>query len=164
MANKPNMKRAEAICSLYKQGFTLTEIAKALKTDHSQVERYLKTYYKGIFGEDYKPFAIKKSERLQELYSKYISVYEKGVYTRTQMCELLGCKPLELEAMMRKYNLHHQWLQTYHHQVTLCNTSKEFRNAVKAFCLKHNFKSVREFTVFALNEVMLYMEAKYDCN
>ena len=51
-----------------------------------------------------------------------------------------------------------------HSVVLLENTTKEELEVIKAFCIKHNFRSVREFTVFALNEVMLYMEADHGSN
>lgn len=155
-----NIERGKSVCDLYRQGLTLTEVAKTLGISHSQVEAYLKTYYKKIYDEDFVPYAKKQAKVLSELYQKYQDIYVPGVYTRKTLCKALDCDVHQLEAMLRRYRLKNQWLKTYAGQVTLCNTSKEFRNSVSEFVKAHGFKSVREFTIFAINEMMLYLKDK----
>ena len=155
-----NIERGKAVCELYRQGLTLTEVAKTLGISHSQVESYLKTYYKKIYDEDFVPYAKKQAKVLSELYQKYQDIYVPGVYTRKTLCKALDCDVHQLEAMLRRYRLKNQWLKTYAGQVTLCNTSREFRDSVSAFAKAHGFKSVREFTIFAINEMMLYLQDK----
>lgn len=62
---------------------------------------------------------------------------------------------MELEAMIRKYRLNNQWLKTYDSQISLCNTSNEFREAIKEFAKNNGYKSVRDVVVRAINEYML---------
>ena len=155
-----NIERGKSVCELYRQGLTLTEVAKKLGISHSQVEAYLKTYYKKIYDEDFVPYAKKQAKVLSELYQKYQDIYVPGVYTRKTLCKALGCDVHQLEAMLRRYGLKNQWLKTYAGQVTLCNTSKEFRDSVFEFAKAYHFKSVREFTIFAINEMMLYLKDK----
>lgn len=157
-----NIERGKSVCELYRQGLTLTEVAKTLGISHSQVEAYLKTYYKKIYDEDFVPYAKKQAKVLSELYQRYQDIYVPGVYTRKTLCKALGCDVHQLEAMLRRYGLKNQWLKTYAGQVTLCNTSKEFRDSVSEFAKANGFKSVREFTIFAINEMMLYLKDKED--
>lgn len=155
-----NIELGKSVCDLYRQGLGLTEITKKLGITHAQVRSYLKTYYKKIYDEDYVPYAKRHAKALNELYQKYQDIYVPGVYTRRTLCKALDCDVHQLEAMLRRYRLKNQWLKTYAGQVTLCNISKEFRNSVSEFAKAHGFKSVREFTVFAVNEMMLYLQDK----
>lgn len=155
-----NIELGKSVCDLYRQGLSLTEITKKLGITHAQVRSYLKTYYKKIYDEDYVPYAKRHAKALSELYQKYQDIYVPGVYTRKTLCKALDCDVHQLEAMLRRYRLKNQWLKTYAGQVTLCNISKEFRNSVSEFAKAHGFKSVREFTVFAVNEMMLYLQDK----
>lgn len=155
-----NIELGKSVCDLYRQGLSLTEVAKKLGITHAQVRSYLKTYYKKIYDEDYVPYVKRHAKALSELYQKYQDIYVPGVYTRKTLCKALDCDVHQLEAMLRRYRLKNQWLKTYAGQVTLCNISKEFRNSVSEFAKAHGFKSVREFTVFAVNEMMLYLQDK----
>lgn len=155
-----NIELGKSVCDLYRQGLSITEVTKKLGITHAQVRSYLKTYYKKIYDEDYVPYTKRHAKALNELYQKYQDIYVPGVYTRKTLCKALDCDVHQLEAMLRRYGLKNQWLKTYAGQVTLCNISKEFRNSVSEFAKAHGFKSVREFTVFAVNEMMLYLKDK----
>ena len=155
-----NIARGKAICKLYKQGLTVSQVAKILGIDHSQVDSYLKVYYKKIYNEEYVPFAKKRAKFLGDLYDKYKKIYVQGAYSRTELCKLLQCKPNELEAMIQAYGLNNQWLKTYHGQVTLCNVSKEFRNDLVVKAKKYGYRSVRDLVVHALVEFSLYLDSK----
>ena len=152
---KEKLDKGKAICVAYKNGLTLTEISKAFGNAHSVIVSYLERYFPMVYGEPYQSYADKKAPRLEELYNKYREIYVQGLYTRQQLCEILGCNVNELEAMICKYNLNNQWLQTYDGQVTLCNTSKEFRNSIRDFANKYGYKSIRAVAVRAINEFML---------
>lgn len=164
-----NIPRGKAICKLYRDGFTVTEIAKAIGIDHSQVDSYLRTYYEKIYDEKYVPFAQRRAEFLKDLYDKYMQVYVKGVYSQKELCKLLGCKASELQALIQKYHLNNQWLKTYNNQVTMFNASKEFRaetkrNAERAKDLNLIDKaSVRAWGVYCIamgNMFLNYLEDK----
>lgn len=160
-----DIKKGKAICKLYKQGQSVTEIAKSIGTDHSVVVAYLKRYYPRIYDEEYVPFSEKRRKRLVELYYEYKKVYVRGAYTRTEMCEMLDCTTLELEAMFRKFKLKNQWLKTYNGQVTLCNVPKEFKDDVMKFANEFGFRSARDVAVVAINEFMLWYQLKMEeCN
>ena len=147
--------KAKVICSAYRNGQTVTQIARAFNHDTSVIDSYLKRYFEYFYGERYKPYAEKHAEFMRELYEKYNEIYVHGFFSREEMCNALGCSVQELEAMFRKYNVNYQWLKTYSGQKTLCNVSSEFYNSVKEFAKKHNFKSVRAVAVAAINEFML---------
>lgn len=155
-----NIQRGKNICKLYKEGLTLTQIAKQLNINHSQVESYLKNYYEKVYDEKYKKFGEKRKERLAELYNKYKDIYVQGLYSRKELCKELNCNVQELEAMIRKYNLKNQWLKTYQGQETLCNVSHEFRESVKQFAKDNNYRSVRAVIVEAVNEFMMIHQFK----
>ena len=160
-----DIKKGKAICKLYKQGQSVTEIAKSIGTKYSVIVSYLKRYYPRVYGEDYVPFSEKRRKRLVELYCEYKKVYVRGAYTRTEMCEILNCTTLELEAMFRKFKLKNQWLKTYNGQVTLCNVPKEFKDDVMKFANEFGFRSARDVAVVAINEFMLWYQLKMEeCN
>jgi hypothetical protein len=149
------LDKARIICEAYKNGATLTSLSKAFNNSHSVILEYLKRYFEHFYGVPFKNLHERQAVRLAELYNEYQQIYVQGLYTRQQLCNILKCDVQELEAMFRKYNLHHQWLKTYDGQVTLCNTSKEFRDSIKAFADQHGYKSVRAVAVQAINEFML---------
>lgn len=160
-----DIKKGKAICKLYKQGQSVTEIAKSIGTDHSVIVAYLKRYFPRIYNEEYVPFAEKRKKRLEELYKKYKMVYVRGAYTRTEICYMLDCTTLELEAMFRKFKLDYQWLKTNNSQVTLCNVPKEFKDDVMKFANEFGFRSARDVAVVAINEFMLWYQLKMEeCN
>ena len=101
---------------------------------------------------------------MQEIHKRYQDVYVQGLFTRAQLCEIINCNVNELEAMLKKYNLHHQWLQTYDGQQTLCNVSKEFKQSINEFVEEFGYKSVREVAVEAINEFMLQKRLRRDKN
>ena len=151
-----NIQRGKAVCRMYKNGSCASEIAKALNITNHAVYHYLDVYYEKIYDERYITFSEKRKKRLDELYDKYKRVYVQGAFTKAQLCKTLDCTIHELEDMLRKNNLNNQWHKTYANQVTLCNTSKEFRNSIKEFAKEHNYRSVREVVVEAINEFMLF--------
>lgn len=150
-----NIDKGKAICASYRSGMTISQISKVFKTEYSEVCRYLTRYFEYFYNEPYKPYSERRSERLEELYNKYTSVYVSGLYTRTQLCEMLDCNVNEFEAMTTKYGLNNQWLKTYDGQMTLCNVSKEFKDSIMEFADKYGFKSCRAVAVTAINEFML---------
>lgn len=149
------LDKGKVICTAYRNGSTISEIARAFGQDYNIILGYLQKYFEYFYGEPYKPFTERRAALLEELYKKYKEIYVQGLYSREQMCEMLNCNVNELEAMFRKYKLNNQWLKTYNGQATLCNTSKEFRNSVKDFAKKYGYKSVRAVAVTAINEFML---------
>ena len=149
------LDKAQAICLAYREGSTVSEISRKFGNDHSVIVAYLKRYFEYFYNEPYQSYAEKKASRLEELYEKYKEIYVQGMYTRSQLCELLSCNVNELEAMIHKYKLNNQWLKTYSGQVTLCNTSNEFRESIKEFAKKYGYKSVRAVAVRAINEFIL---------
>lgn len=155
-----DIRKAKQICKLYKQGLSATQIARIFNLDHSVIITYLKRWYPRIYDEKYIPFAEKKAKYLQEIYDKYKLIYRKGVYTRTEMAEHLGCTTQDLEAMFRKFDLKNQWLKTYNGQVTLCNVPKEFKDDVMEFAEEFGFRSARDVAVNAINEFILYYRIK----
>lgn len=153
MYSKPD--KAKLICKAYKYGTSISEIARAFGQGHDLIRGYLERYFEIIYGEPFKTFTEQREERLREIYKRYQDVYVQGLFTRTQICEIIECDVNELEAMLKKYDLHHQWLQTYHGQQTLCNVSKEFKDSIKEFMEEFDYKSVRAVAVEAINEFML---------
>ena len=153
-----NVDKGRAICCAYRDGMTLSQIARVFKTEHSEVNRYLKKYFEYFYGESYLSCNEKLENRANELYEKYKGVYVRGLYNRTQLCELMGCDIKEFEYMSRKYKLKNQWLKTYAGQVTLCNVSNEFKDSIMGFAKKYGFKSCRAVAVRAINEFMLQYE------
>lgn len=147
--------KAKVICLAYKNGTTIKQIASAFNQDQNLIKGYLERYFEKFYGEPFRPYAELRALRLEEIYKKYKQVYVRGLFTRRQMCEICQCSVMELEAMIRKYRLHHQWLKTYDSQVSLCNTSNEFREAIKEFAENNGYKSVRDVAVCAINEFML---------
>lgn len=153
MYSKP--EKAKLVCLAYKNGTTISEIARAFGQGHDLIRGYLERYFEIIYGEPFKTFTEQREERLREIYKIYQDVYVQGLFTRSQICEIIGCNVNELEAMLKKYDLHHQWLQTYDGQKTLCNVSKEFKQSVNEFVEEFGYKSVRAVAVEAINEFML---------
>ena len=153
-----NLDRGRAICSAYRAGMTLSQVAKAFDIGHSEVNRYLKRYFEYFYGEKYVSVSERLDSRAKELYAKYNEIYIRGVYNRTKMCEMLGCSIKEFEYMSKRFGLHHQWLQTYAGQVTLCNVSNEFKDSIVEFAKKYGYKSCRAVAVEAINEFMLRKE------
>ena len=154
--------KAKLICEAYKNGYTISQIGRAFGHGHCVIENYLKRYYQSFYGELHKPKSQKISEYLDDLYNRYKEIYVPSLYSREKLCEILGCKVYQLECMFTKYNLTHQWLKTYESQATLCNTSLEFREAVKDFAKKYGYRSVRAVAVRAINEFMLQHELEGD--
>ena len=150
-----NLDKGKAICLAYRNGMTISQISKAFNSTHTEINRFLKRYFGYFYDEEYKTFSEKRNNRLEEIYEKYQEVYVRGLYTRSQMCEILGGNVNEFEAMSIKYGLNNQWLQTYSNQKTLCNVPEEFIKSVKDFVDKYGFKSVRAVAVTAINEFML---------
>lgn len=155
-----NIKLGKAVCKLYREGVTVAQISRDLNLSPCSVRGYLKTYYEKIYDEKAVLPSVKKAERLKDLYDKYQDIYVPGAYDQVEMCDKLGCSLTELQAMSRKYNLHHQWLKTYAGQATLCNVPRAFREDISTRAKKLGYKSVREFTVHAIVELMLYLEDK----
>lgn len=153
-----NLDRGKAICSAYRDGMTLSQISRAFKIGHSEVNRYLKRYFEYFYGEKYIPVSERLESRATDLYAKYNEIYVHGVYNRTKMCEMLGCSIREFEYMSKRFGLHHQWLKTYAEQVTLCNVPNEFKDSIMEFAKKYGFKSCRAVAVRAINEFMLQYE------
>ena len=149
------LEKGKAICEAYKNGNTISQIAKKFNNKYDLIKGYLKRYFEYFYNEPFISYGERKKERLEELYNEYVKIYVQGLYTRQQLCKILKCDVNELEAMFRKYNLHNQCLKTYHNQVTLCSTSKEFRKSVSDFAKKYGYKSVRAVCMQAINEFML---------
>ena len=149
------LEKGKAICEAYKNGNTISQIAKKFNNKYDLIKGYLKRYFEQFYNEPFVSYGEKRKERLQKLYTEYEKIYVQGLYTRKQLCNILKCDVNELEAMFRKYNLHNQWLKTYEGQVTLCNTSNEFRKSVSDFAKKYGYKSVRAVCMQAINEFML---------
>lgn len=147
--------KAKIICESYRNGMTLSQIAKAFGHDTSVITAYLKRYFEYFYGEPYMPFAQKRQKRLAEIYEQYKEIYAQGLYSRTQICELLDCSLWEFECMLSEYKLNNQWLKTYHRQKTLCNVPEEFYKSVSEFAKENGYKSVRAVATQAINEFML---------
>ena len=162
MYQKP--EKGKLICLAYKNGTTISEIARALGHGPDLIRMYLENYFETIYGEPFKTFTEQREERLREIYKRYQDVYVQGLFTRAQICEIIECNVNELEAMLKKYDLHHQWLQTYDGQQTLCNVSKEFKDSINEFVEEFGYKSVRAVAVEAINEFMLQKRLRRDGN
>ena len=152
------MDRARVICESYRNGMTVSELCRAFDCCHPTIVHYLEKYFEVFYGEGYKPFTEQKKDRLEYLYNGYKELYIRGLYSRNQICEMLGCSVNEFEAMCSRYGLKNQWLKTYAGQVTLCNVSKEFKDSIVKFAKKYGFKSCRAVAVRAINEFMLQQE------
>ena len=155
-------EKQKIICMAYKNGLTIAQIAKAFNHESSVIRTYLDKYFEEIYEEKFLPCLKVKEEEMKRLYEKYQEVYVQGLFSREQICEILGCNVNKLEAMLRRYGLKNQWLKTYHNQKTLCNVSNEFYKSVKEFAQKNNYKSVRAVATRAINEFMLQEELKKD--
>ena len=156
------LDKAKAICTAYKNGLTVAQIARAFDNEYDNILGYLRRYFEHFYGEPFVSYSEKKKDRIAKIYEDYKSVYVKGLFTRTQLCKILDCNVNELESMFRKYKIKNQWLKTYESQITLCNTSLEFRESIKEFAEKYGYKSVREVAVQAINEFMLQEKLRRD--
>lgn len=48
--------KAKIICNAYRDGFTLSQIAKSFNHDTSVIDTYLKRYFEYFYGEPYVPY------------------------------------------------------------------------------------------------------------
>lgn len=146
----------KAICDMYHKGNSVNEIQKITKHARSTIYACLRKFYSGFYGQPFHPTRLQIEKRLYDLFISYQAIYKPFVYSREDICEELHCTIHELESMFRKYKLSHQRLCTYAGQVTLCNTSKMFRDSVSEFAKAHGYSSVRAVVTQAVNEFMLY--------
>lgn len=167
---KRNFPKAKKCCELYAKGVKRSDIARVVGVTNDLVTKWLEEYYEDLIGETYQSFTSKRVEKFGRLYSIYQDIYKQGIYTKQEMCDALAKQYMEtygvknfvvsscdLEYLLAKYNLHHQWMKTYDGQVTLCNVSREFRKEISdiSYKLKDagliNKASVRAASVYLIS-------------
>ena len=156
MSSHLSISEKQTICDMYHNGSSVVEITKTAKHARSTVYACLRKCYSSFYGKPFHPTRLQIEKRLYDLFISYSAIYKPFVYSREDICEQLKCSIHELESMFHKYKFRHHRLRTYAGQVTLCNTSKMFRDSVSEFAKANGFKSVREVATLAINEYMLY--------
>lgn len=149
-----NIEKGKNICIMYNEGVSVSEIARVFKIKPNSVSQYLKRYYPKIYGAKWESFHEKQDKRSAELLPKFKEVYVPFTYTRSEICEMIGCTLPELEHMFSKYNLSHMRLKTYESQRTLCNIPNDNYDVYSDYARKHNM-SVRKLACKAVNEYIL---------
>lgn len=155
------IEKAREVCAMARNGVPVTTIAKYFGNTHGTIRDMLNRWYRKFYDEDYVQYDTKLRQRATELYNKFKTIYAPFLYSRKEICTKLDCTATELDYMMRKFNLNHLRLQTYEHQVTLCNVPKEIHEEYKAYADQHNM-SIRKLACMAINDFILKDKLKED--
>lgn len=140
----------KAICKKFNDGVSVSDLSRQFDLSHATIIARLKKHYQEFY---HKPYVGKHASReayFEDLYKRYKQSYQKAVYTREKMCEILNCSTRDLLYLERKYKLNNQWLQTYHNQKTLCNVSNVLYDLVREYVDKYKFKSNRDLAMTAI--------------
>lgn len=148
------LDKAKEVCAMAHNGVSVTSIAKHFGNTHGTIRDMLKRWYKVFYDTDYVQHNTKLRARAEEIYNEFKQIYAPFSYTRRELCDMINCSAVELDYMIRRYDLSHLRLQTYENQVTLCNVPEEIHEEYKDYATKHKL-SIRKLACMAINDFIL---------